>query len=116
MGRCLRAGGSGGAALLEALPPEAAVRPDAASGGAVVGLQCSCEPASFLEVVVGRVRLIRGVWPGLTGRQLGGHTGHWCMPTCSAAAPVLAAALPPLPGPGTRQAVLDGALLGRPRR
>ena len=57
VGRCLRAGGSGGGALLQALPPEATIHPDAASSGAIVGLQCACEPASFLEAAVGRVRL-----------------------------------------------------------
>ncbi|KAL4457908.1 hypothetical protein ABPG75_012773 [Micractinium tetrahymenae] len=50
---------AGGAALLEALPPEAAARADAASGGVVVSLQCSSPPASFLEVAIGKLHCRR---------------------------------------------------------
>lgn len=46
---------AGGTSLLEALPPDAAARIDAASG-VVISLQCSSPPASFLEVAIGKVR------------------------------------------------------------
>ena len=122
VGRCLRAGGSGGAALLEAVPPEVSVRPDAASSGAVLGLQCASEAASFLEAAVGQVRLVAGSCAksgsGLTAPShaiaSSFHRHQNLLPCCHSTRPT--AALPPLPGAGPRQAVLDGALLGRPWR
>lgn len=47
---------SNGGLLLQGLCPEASVRPDAASGGCILGLRCRGPPASFLEVAVGKVR------------------------------------------------------------
>ncbi|PRW56188.1 raffinose synthase [Chlorella sorokiniana] len=75
VGRCLRAGGGAAAALLEALPPEATVRPDAASSGAIVGLNCACEPSSFLEIAVGRLRCRRFL--ALARAKL-----YWMVPCC----------------------------------
>ena len=47
---------SNGGLLMQGLCPEAAVSPDAASGGCILGLRCERPPASFLEVALGKVR------------------------------------------------------------
>lgn len=123
---------AGGTPLLEALPPAAAARGDIASGGIVVSLQSSSPPASLLEVAIGRVSSpgLPPIVPWTTKlvsltRQLPAlvplplNVNLHRIVRAPAPTPgnkvhpaAHAAALPPLPGPGAVQAVLDGPCLG----
>lgn len=125
-------GTSNGAVLLQGLCAEATVRPDEASGGIVLGLRCDSQPADFLEVAVGKVRGTEqcvSTWHRTAAALLQRTSLDGCFFTesisCAPPTPnptptqpysTWTAALPPLPGARPRQAVLDGASLGRPLR
>ena len=101
---------SNGAVLLRGLCAEATVRPHEASGSAVVGLRCSGPPSAVIDVALGQARGVQGAhvsWECLAGPRRG--TAVRSFPAHRAPTPlrpVLAAALRPLPGAVTGQAVL----------